>query len=99
MVLAIKQVQILTSQINNLNLNQPVHMEAPVNYVLSPFEGNIHFRDPQRLKLYLWEIKDVDKEANKLGISVSNYKDIIYHFTDIPNKHGWGRLAFMVDNG
>ena len=99
MVLAIKQVQILTSQINNLNLNQPVHMEAPVNYVLSPFEGNIHFRDPQRLKLYLWEIKDVDKEANKLGISVSNYKDIIDNLLSLANKYSWGLLLLMVNTG
>ena len=29
--------KILIAQLKNLNLNQPVQMEAPFNYVLSPF--------------------------------------------------------------
>ena len=75
-------------------------MDAPVvNYVISPFEDNINPGDPKGLKLYLQETKDIDKEADKLDISVSNAKDIIDHFLSIANKYGWGRLELMVQTG
>ena len=46
-------------------------MDAPVvNYVISPFEDNINPGYPKGLKLYLQETKDIDKEADKLDISV-----------------------------
>ena len=44
-------------------------MEA-VNYLLSPFEGNINDGDRMGLKLYLQATKEIYKETNKLDISV-----------------------------
>ena len=77
------QVKILISQINNLNINQQVHMAAPVNYVLSPFEGNINPGDPQGIKPYIRGTKEIDKEDDKLDSSVSNSKGIIDNFLSI----------------
>ena len=100
MVLTIRQAQILIYQFNNLNLNQPVQIaSAVVSYVISPFEGNINHRYPQGLKIYLQEKKEIEKENEILYISVSNTKDIIYHFPSQDKKYGWGRLAFMVKTG
>ena len=42
---------------------------------------------------------EIDEEADKLDISVSNAKDIIDHFLSLDNTYVWGRLAFMVKNG
>ena len=67
-----------------------------VNYVLSSFEGNINHRYPTGLKLYLRSTKEIDKENDKLDISVSNSKCIVDHFLSSANKYGWVRLAFMV---
>ena len=36
-------------------------MVAPVNYVISPFEGNTKPEDPQGLELYLQAMKQIDK--------------------------------------
>ena len=72
-------------------------MDTSVNYVLSPLEGNINNGDPQGLKLYIQATKGIEKEADKLDISVPNAKDIIDHFLILANKYGWGRLAFTVD--
>ena len=72
---------------------------AAVNYVLSPFEGNINPWDPTDLKLYIQGTKQIDKETYKLYISVSNFKDIVDHFLSLDNKCGWGGLAFMVNTG
>ena len=47
---------------------------AAVNYVLSPFEGNINTGDPMGIKLDLQVTKEIDKETDKLDISVSNLK-------------------------
>ena len=47
-------------------------------------------------KIYLQATNEVDKESDKLDISVSNVKDIIYDFLSLCNKYGWGCLAFMV---
>ena len=69
MVLTSLQAQPLNIVFNNLNTNQPVQTEA-VNYVLIPFEGNINPGDPTGLKLYLQATKDIDKEIDKLYISV-----------------------------
>ena len=50
--------------------------------------GNINHGDPQGLKFYPQATKYNDKEADKLYISVSNAKDIIYHFLILANKYG-----------
>ena len=65
------------NQLKNLNITQQVHMSAPVNYLLNPFEGNINHGDPKGLKIYLKAKEEIDKEADKVDISVSNPKDII----------------------
>ena len=72
-------------------------VDLVVNYVLSPFEWNIKPVNPQAIIIYLKATKEIDKEADKIYISVSNSKDIIDHFIIIANKYGWGRLAFMVE--
>ena len=75
-------------------------MVYPVlSYMLSPFEGKTNPGYPQRIKLYLQETEDTEKEYDKLDISVSNSKDIIDNFLSLTNKFGWVRLAFMVENG
>ena len=74
-------------------------MEAPVNYMISPFEGNINLWYPQGVKIYLQPTKEIDKESDKLDISVFNVKDIINHFLSLGNKYCWGCLEFMVDTG
>ena len=74
-------------------------MSDPINNVLRPFEGKIHPGYPTGLKLYLQATKGIYKEAHKLDIPVSNSKDIIDHFLSLANKHGWGRLAFVVNTG
>ena len=43
-----------------------------INYVLSLFEGNINPGDPMGIKLYLQTTNQIDKEYDKLYISVSN---------------------------
>ena len=70
-----------------------------VNYVISPFEGNINPGDPKGIKLYLKATNQIDKESEKLDISVSNTKDLIDHFLSLDNKYGWVRLAFLIKTG
>ena len=82
-----------------MSIIQSVHTVAPVNYVLSPFEGNINPGGLQGIKLYIQGIKRIDNEAYKLDISVSNAKDVIDHVIGLANKYGRGLLAFMVDTG
>ena len=42
------QAHIIINYFSNLSINQQVHIAAPVvNYVISPFEGNISAEDPQ----------------------------------------------------
>ena len=48
-----------------------------VNYVLIPSEGNINPGDKQGNSLYLQTTKGIDKEADKLYISVSNSTEIL----------------------
>ena len=48
------------------------------------------------IKLYLQSTKEIDKETDKLDISVFNTKDIIYHFLSLANKYVWERLSWMV---
>ena len=72
------QEQILINKFNNLSTNQQAPMEAPfMNYVLIPSEGKINPGYPQGLKIYSQSTKEIDKESNKLDISVSNAKYII----------------------
>ena len=70
MVLTIIESQLLIKTFNNININQQVKMAAPINCVLSQFEGNINHVDTTGLRLYLQSIKKIDKEAEKLDISV-----------------------------
>ena len=63
-------------------------MAAPVNYVLIPFKGNRNSGDPQGLILYLQTTKFIDKECDKLDISVSNGKHVVDHFIGLYNKYG-----------
>ena len=60
--------------------------------VLILFKGNIHPGDPTGIKLYLQGTKEIDKEADKLDISVSNAKYIVGHFLSLANKYGWVAL-------
>ena len=41
----------------------------------------------------------MDKETDKIDISVWNAKDIVDHFISLANKYGWGLLTFMVNTG
>ena len=95
MSLTILQAQTLINRFNHLNINHQVHMAA-VNYALIPFEGNINPGDPKGIKLYIQAAKDIYKGTDKLYISVSNTKDILYHFLSLPNKYGCGCLTFLV---
>ena len=63
---------------------------ASVNYVLDPYGGKINPRDAQGIKFYLQATRDIEKESDKLYISVSNAKNIFNHFLSLPNKYGWG---------
>ena len=65
MFLTILQAQTLIKRFNNIDINQPVQMEA-VNYVLILFEGNINPGDPMGLKIYLEAKKEIYKETDKL---------------------------------
>ena len=69
---------------------------ADVNYILIPFEGRINPGYPTGIKLYFWATNKIDRETDKLDISVSNPKEIIEHFLSFDKKYVWGRLAFMV---
>ena len=98
MVVTRSQAQIIINQFRNLSINQQVQMAVlVVNYMLSPFEGNTNPGYTQGLNLYLQATKEIDKETDKLDISVSNTKDIIDNFISLATKHGWGRLSFMVE--
>ena len=95
------QHQEIIAQFGNLGVNQPVklqvqNMESSMNYVMSLFEGNIKPGYSQGLKLYLQETREIEMEADKLDISVSNTKDSIYHFLSLATKYYWGILAFVV---
>ena len=99
MVVTGSQSHILMNQLSNISNNQQIQMAAPVvNYVLSPFEGEINPENPQGLILYLQEKNKIDKEADKLDISVSNAIKTIDHFLSLANKYGWGHLESMVEN-
>ena len=95
MILASLQAQTFINWFNHQSINQPFHTTV-MNYVLRPFKGNINIGYPTELKIYLQETKKIDKETDKLDISVLNAKDIIDQFISLANKHGWGRIAFMV---
>ena len=99
MVVTRSQSQILINKFRNQSINQKVQMSVPVvNYILSPFEGEINPENPQGLILYLQEKNNIDKEADKLDISVSNAIKTIDHFLSLANKYGWGHLESMVEN-
>ena len=51
------------------------------------------------LKFYPLSKKEIDKEADKLDISVSNAKDIIYYFLSLYKRYVLGRLVLLVDTG
>ena len=81
MVLTKRQAQIFIYQFNILSINQQIFMASPVKYMLIAFEGNINIGYPQGLIIHLRDTMYIDKEAEKLDISVFNAKDIIYHFS------------------
>ena len=84
MVMTRIQSPIIINNFSNLYINQQVYMNVPVvNYVLNPFEGNINTGYPQGIKIYLQATKEIGKRDDKLDISVSNVKDIIYHFISL----------------
>ena len=71
MVLTRRQAQIIISKSNNISINQQVHMDITVvNYVLSPFEGNINTGDKHAIEIYLQNTKYIDKKSGKLDISI-----------------------------
>ena len=70
-----------------------------MNFVLSPFEGNINTVDSQGLNLYLQATKEIYKESYKIDIQFSNSEEIIDHFISLAHKYGWGRLSFLVRTG
>ena len=73
-----RQAQSIISQLKNLHVDPQVQtMLDQFKYMLIPFEENTNPRYPQGLSIYLQETKDIEKEADKLDISVSNYIDII----------------------
>ena len=72
---------------------------VPVNYVMSPIEWKINPGDTTRIGIYVRSTKEINKETEKLHISVLNAKDIVYQSLSISNKYGWGRLDFMVNTG
>ena len=80
MVLMRRQAQLIIDKFNNLNNNQQVHTANPIKYVIIPFGGNISPRDSTELKISLQATRDTDKGTDKLDISVSNTKDVIYFF-------------------
>ena len=69
---------------------------AAINHFISPFEGKQNLEDPKGLKIYIQDTKEIDKETDKLDISVSNAKFIVDNFFSLSNIYGWGRLVFMV---
>ena len=65
-----KKTRGFINHFNPLNIiNQPVKM-AVVNYVLRPFEGNKNPGDPRGIKKYLQSTNEINKETDKLDISV-----------------------------
>ena len=76
MVLMILQAKTLINWFNHININKPVHMED-FNWVLIPFEGKINPGDPMGIKLYIQATNEIDKETDKIDISVSNTKDVV----------------------
>ena len=78
MVLTRIQLQAPISKLNNTNINQ-IDVD-PVIYVLSPFDGILNPIDLHWIKLYLQEKNDIDKQDEKLDISISNTKYILDHF-------------------
>ena len=79
-----------------MKINQPVHV-VDVNYVVSPLKMNINHGHSKGLKIYLQATKEIDKQTDKLDISVSNSKGITYDFISPGNKYVWGRFAFMLN--
>ena len=59
MLLARIQAQLLVNQFKNININKQVNMADPIDYVISPFEGNLNHAYSTGLKLYLQETKDI----------------------------------------
>ena len=69
---------------------------AAMNDVRISFQGNINPDDPTGIKIYLQATKGIDKETDKLDVSVSNVKDIVDNFLSLANKYGLGFLVFTV---
>ena len=76
-VLTSLQSQTLMNFFIHLNINQPVQMET-VNDMIIPFEGNINPGNPMGLRIDIQATKEIDKETEKIDISVSNDKYILF---------------------
>ena len=63
MILTRIQSQLLINQLININTNQQVQMDAPINYVVIPFEWVINHIDTAGLKLYPQATKEIGKES------------------------------------
>ena len=70
MVLTRIKAQLLTNQFNIIGINQQVHIAAPTNYVISPFEEEINTGYTTGIKIYPQSKKETNKETDKLDISV-----------------------------
>ena len=93
MVLTRRQAEILINQFKNLSINQQVKMAAPVvNYVLRPFEGKTITEYPQGDQTLSLSKNQIDKEDDKLDISVSNAKDVLYNFISLAKIYEWVHL-------
>ena len=70
MVLTRIKAQLLTNQFNIIGINQQVHIAAPTNYVIGPFEGKINTGYTTGIKIYPQSTKEKNKETENLDISV-----------------------------
>ena len=69
MLLISLKAQTLINVFNHLHIIKPVHMEA-VNYVFRPLKGGIYPGDPMGINPCFQANKEIDKETDKLDISV-----------------------------
>ena len=90
MVLKRIQEKLPINQLINISTNQQVQMDAPINYVISPFKWKINTINTTGLKLYPQATKEIGKESEKLDVLVSNTKGIIDHFICLAFKYGLG---------
>ena len=49
--------------------------------------------------IHFQSLKEINKEENKVNISVANAKYVVDHFPGFTKKYGWGRFSFKVTTG